>query len=170
MKVMLLRPPARLPVLLPVLFTATWLGGCNVFEQPAQMRGVHLDSAQMQQLVPGTTTRADVTSLIGSPTAHATFDDNTWIYIGEKTRPRIGQVLGEETQNVVVLTFDQNGTLQSVKNLNRKDAKPVQFANRATPSPGSSASILQQLFGNIGRYSPGGLGTGSSSGPGGGPP
>ncbi len=146
------------------------LPGCSVFEQPRQLRGNHIDADQMKELVPGTTTRADVTAVVGSPTAHATFDDNTWLYIGETTRPRVARVLGVESQNVVALTFDQAGVLRGIKTLNEADSRPVDVVDASTPSPGSSASFLQQLFGNIGRFSPGGTLGAGDSGPGGGAP
>ena len=90
--------------------------------------------------------------LIGSPTARATFDDNTWIYISEVTRPRIARVQGVLSQDVVVLSFNDQGVLQEVKRLNQDDAMPVAVVSRTTPSPGTEASFLQQLFGNIGRF------------------
>ena len=100
----------------------------------------------------GTSTRADVTALIGSPTAKATFDDNTWLYVSEVTQPRIGRTLGVLSQNVVVMSFNDQGVLQDVKQLNKDDSVPVSIVARQTPSPGTEASFLQQLFGNIGRF------------------
>ena len=102
--------------------------------------------------MPGTSTRADVTALIGSPTARATFDDNTWLYVSEVTRPRIARTQGVLSQNVVVLSFNDQGVLQDVKQLNQDDSVPVTIVARSTPSPGTEASFLQQLFGNIGRF------------------
>ena len=142
------------------------LPACSVFQQPERLRGIHVDADQLRELVPGTSTRADVTSLIGSPTAHATFDDNTWIYIGEVTRPRIARVQGVESQDVLVMNFDQNGVLRDMHKLTGKDSKPVDVVSRTTPSPGSSASFMQQLLGNVGRYNPG-IGGGALGGTGG---
>ena len=102
--------------------------------------------------MPGTSTRADVTALIGSPTARATFDDNTWLYVSEVTQPRIARTLGVLSQNVVVMSFNDQGVLQDVKQLNQDDSVPVSIVARQTPSPGTEASFLQQLFGNIGRF------------------
>jgi len=116
------------------------------------MRGNRVDADQLKELVPGTSTRTDVTALIGSPTARATFDDNTWIYISEVTRPRIARVQGVLSQDIVVLSFNEQGVLQDVKRLNQEDALPVTVVARTTPSPGTEASFLQQLFGNIGRF------------------
>src|SRR5215475_8513786 len=97
------------------------LGGCSFFEAPPQLRGNHVDADQLKELVPGTSTRADVTALIGSPTARATFDDNTWIYISEVTRPQIARTQGILNQAVVVLNFDDKGVLRDVKQLDKED-------------------------------------------------
>ena len=116
------------------------------------MRGNKVDAEQLKELVPGTSTRADVTALIGSPTAKATFDDNTWMYVSEVTRPRVGRTPGVLSQNVVVLNFDDQGVLRDVKKLGQDESVPVSIVARTTPSPGTEASFLQQLFGNIGRF------------------
>jgi outer membrane protein assembly factor BamE (lipoprotein component of BamABCDE complex) len=128
------------------------LGGCSFFEAKEQLRGNRIDADQLKELVSGTSTRADVTALIGSPTAKATFDDNTWLYVSEITRPRIGRTQGVLSQNVVVMSFNDQGVLQDVKQLNQDDSVPVSIVARQTPSPGTEASFLQQLLGNIGRF------------------
>ncbi len=146
-----------LPLLLALLLTA-----CSVVEAPRQLRGNRVDSDQLKELVPGTSTRADATSLLGSPTAKATFDDNTWIYIGETTRTRVARTPGILQQDVVVLSFDAGGVLRGVKKLNQDDGMDVAVVSRATPSPGSEASFMQQLLGNVGKFSTGGVPGGSS--------
>ena len=106
------------------------LGGCSFFEAKEQLRGNHVDADQLKELVPGTSTRADVTALIGSPTARATFDDNTWLYVSEVTRPRIARTQGVLSQDVVVLSFNDQGVLQDVKQLNQDDSVPVSIVAR----------------------------------------
>jgi outer membrane protein assembly factor BamE (lipoprotein component of BamABCDE complex) len=140
------------------------LGGCSFFEAQPTLRGNRVDADQLKELVPGTSTRADVTALIGTPTARATFDDNTWIYISEMTRPQIARTQGVLSQDVVVLGFNDQGVLQDVKRLNQDDALPVTVVARSTPSPGTEASFLQQLFGNIGRFNALGPNQGAPSG------
>jgi outer membrane protein assembly factor BamE (lipoprotein component of BamABCDE complex) len=61
-------------------------------------------------------------------------------------------------QGVIVLTFDDRGILTGVKKVTQEDAVPVSVATRTTPSPGTEASFMQQLIGNIGRYNPTGSG------------
>ena len=160
--------------LLPALFLLA-LSACSAIDAPHQLRGNRVDADAIKELVPGTSTRADATSLLGSPTAHGTFDDNTWIYISETTRTRVGRLPGVTAQDVTVLTFDQGGVLRDLKRLNQDDSKDVAVVSRATPSPGSEASFMQQLLGNVGKFSTGGVpgsarttpgGSGAVTGPG----
>ena len=139
-----------LPLVLVMLLAA-----CSVIEAPKQLRGNRVTDDQIKELVPGTSTRADATSLLGSPTTKATFDDNTWIYIAETTRSRVGRTPGILQQDVAVLTFDNGGVLRGVKRLNQDDGRDVSIVSRATPSPGSEASFLQQLLGNVGKFNAG---------------
>ena len=67
-------------------------------------------------------------------------------------------------QDVVVLTFDAGGVLRGVKKLSKDDGRDVSVVARATPSPGSEASFLQQLLGNVGKFNTGGGGTGKTPG------
>jgi outer membrane protein assembly factor BamE (lipoprotein component of BamABCDE complex) len=135
-----------------VLVACLVLGGCSFFEAKSQLRGNRVDADQLKELVPGTTTRADVTALIGSPTARATFDDNTWLYVSEVTRPRIARTEGVLSQKVLVLSFNDQGVLQDLKQVNQDEAVPVSIVARSTQTPGPEASFLQQLLGNIGRF------------------
>jgi outer membrane protein assembly factor BamE (lipoprotein component of BamABCDE complex) len=146
------------------LIACLLLSSCAWLMPPPQLRGNKVDSESLKELVPGTSTKSDVTAIIGSPTARDSFDDNTWLYISEVTQERIGRTLGELQQNVVVVSFDDKGLLTTVHKLDKADALPVQVIARTTPSPGTEASFMQQLLGNIGRFNP--AGAGPTGGPG----
>jgi outer membrane protein assembly factor BamE (lipoprotein component of BamABCDE complex) len=159
---------------LAALLVATALAGCSppgFISFPPQVRGNQVDDRVLAQLVPGTSTRADVTAALGSPTMHATFDDNTWLYISEVTKPLIGGTNAVLDQKVVVLTFDQQGILRGVAGKTQKDSVPVSVASATTPSPGREMSFWQQLLGNVGKFTPAQAmpGAGAPGGPGGPP-
>jgi outer membrane protein assembly factor BamE (lipoprotein component of BamABCDE complex) len=155
--------PRRLRTTIALLLCLS-MTGCGWLLPPPQTRGNKVDVEQLKELVPGTSSKADVTALVGSPTQKATFDENSWLYITETTRPRIGRTLGVLDQAVVVLTFDDRGILTNVKTYGRNDAIPVSVASRTTPSPGTEASFMQQLLGNIGKFNPAGGGGGFTPG------
>lgn len=159
---------------MPLLLLCAWLSGCSYapafMSFPPQVRGNKVDSDALAQLVPGTSTRGDVTAALGSPSAHASFDDNTWIYIGEVTKPVIAGTTSVSDQQVYVLNFDQQGVLKGIDHKTQKDSEEVDVVARTTPSPGNSATFLQQLLGNVGKFSPtspiGSGGQGSATNPG----
>ena len=152
------------PAWLPAFLLLAALPACSVVETPRTQRGNRVDPDQLKELVVGTSTKADVSSLLGSPTARASFDDNRWLYISETTNVRIGRTPGVLEQNVVALNFDDGGVLRGVKTLGQDDGRDIAVSSRATPSPGSEASFMQQLLGNIGKFSTGGPGGGATPG------
>ncbi|MGA9867092.1 MAG: outer membrane protein assembly factor BamE [Acetobacteraceae bacterium] len=152
-----------------VLLGGYLLGGCGLLGPAPLPRGDRVDADQLKQLVPGVSTQADATALLGSPTAKATFDPNTWLYIGQMTQPVIGGTLSVLSQNVVELRFDDRGVLRGVQALDKANGFPVTVVARTTPSPGTEASMLQQLFGNVGRFTPGGVNVGPTAPAGGSP-
>ena len=140
------------------------VSGCSWLLPPPQTRGNKVEAEQLKQLIPGISTKADVVALIGSPTQKTAFDENTWLYITETTRARLGQTLGVLDQSVVVVTFDDRGVLQGTKSISKDDSIPVEVEAKTTPSPGTEASFMQQLLGNIGRFNALGAGNGQTAG------
>src|SRR5687767_11466940 len=58
------------------------LGACT---GRVDTRGNLADPEVVSQITPGESTRGTVEDLLGSPTTVATFNDQTWYYIGRKT-------------------------------------------------------------------------------------
>ena len=152
----------RIQKLLSLVICGVCLGGCAVVRSPTQARGHKVEDDLLKELVPGTSTRADVTALLGSPTARATFDDSTWIYVASVTRTRVGRLPAVDSQDVTVMSFTPAGVLQNIRRLNQEDAVPVDVVTRTTPTPGNEVTFLQELLGNVGRLNPGGLGRGGA--------
>ncbi|NLI26646.1 MAG: outer membrane protein assembly factor BamE [Acetobacter sp.] len=128
--------------------------GCSLFSPTPMDRGSLIEPADYKQLQPGTSNRADVLDLLGSPTTKATFDDNTWIYISMVTVPTPVSFPDVIKQQVIVLNFDPAGTLQSMRELRLKDGKNVTMSSDTTPTPGTKINIMQEILGNVGRYNP----------------
>jgi outer membrane protein assembly factor BamE (lipoprotein component of BamABCDE complex) len=128
--------------------------GAGLFDSPRQFRGHTVDDEQLTQIVAGVTSRGDVEALLGSPSATGTFDANEWFYIGGVTRQRPVQTMRLIEQRVVMVRFNQAGTVQEVRRLGPEDGRQIQVVERVTPSPGTERSFMQQLFGNIGRVGP----------------
>lgn len=126
------------------------LGGC---ENTVDLRGFAATPGSVEKLEVGAQSREDVVRLIGSPSAVATFNPNVWYYISETqeywayTKPRI------TSQKVMQVTFNESGRIDAIKNYDLKDAQDIQMVARITPTSGRELTILEQVLGNVGRFS-----------------
>lgn len=118
----------------------------------ADNRGHMVDPVDLSQLTPGVSTANDVTAVLGSPTTVGTFDDNNWYYIGQRIE-RLAFFEPEVTERrVVVVRFAENGTLQTIEELNAEDGLDVEMVSRETPTRGREIGFFEQMFGNLGRF------------------
>ena len=131
------------------------LAGCSVFQAPTIQRGNRVTEDQLAEITPGVQTRQDVQALLGSPTQSSTFGDPVWYYISSRTRTRPGRELSVTDQQTVVIDFDSRGVVTRTRILGEEDGKSVAMVARETPTPGNDRTLLQALFGNIGRIGPG---------------
>ena len=131
------------------------LAGCALFGAPEEPRGNRAEPELLREIRPGVSSRADVTALLGSPSATATFDAREWYYISANTHLRPGRLPGIDNQRVVVVRFDERGIVQGIDEKGEADMRNVAVVERTTPVPGNDRSVLQALFGNIGRFGPG---------------
>ena len=131
------------------------LAGCGLFRAPEELRGNRADPEMLREITPGVSSRADVTAVLGSPTATATFDAREWYYISANTHLRPGRLPGIDNQRVVVVRFDESGIVRGIEEKGPSEMRNVPVVERTTPVPGNERSVLQALFGNIGRFGPG---------------
>jgi outer membrane protein assembly factor BamE (lipoprotein component of BamABCDE complex) len=145
--------PARLTI--PFLFTALLaLPGCAIFSDSPHYRGVAVSPHDLAELTPGLSQQADVQAVLGPPTFTPQYNANDWVYVAQVTKMRIGQTEGVKSQNVVVLAFNESGTLQSVTQKTLKDSLGVAMDGSETPVPGGKPGFFQQLIGGVGSYNP----------------
>lgn len=115
-------------------------------------RGNLVDPDELSAVTIGKSTKEDVRTAIGSPTDTGTLDDNTWYYIGQQTE-RLGFRREEVTgRRVLVVAFDEAGVVKSITPLDNQ-GREVAMNEDATPTSGHNLTIIQQLFGNVGRFS-----------------
>lgn len=165
------RPPrsvnACLARRLAPLALVVLLGGCGWVTDtlgPAPVeRGNRVDAERLGQITPGVQTRNDVEALLGSPTARGTFDEDNWYYISARTRLQPARFLEVEDRRVVAISFNRQGVVSGIRELGAADGREVSVVRRETPVPGNDRSLLQALFGNLGR--PGMSGAGGPANP-----
>jgi outer membrane protein assembly factor BamE (lipoprotein component of BamABCDE complex) len=115
-----------------------------------------LTDREVAQIQEGVSTAEEIRQRFGTPTATATFDQDVWYYIGQRTEqtaffePEITQ------RRVLRLEFDETGRVTDIQERTLEDGVQFAFVDRETPTLGRQLGLLEQLFGNLGRFNQGG--------------
>lgn len=98
--------------------------------------------------------RDQIAALLGTPSTTAMFGkQETWYYIGKRTetlaffKPKLLE------RKILVIGFDDNGVVQTIGSYDASDGKPVTLVERVTPTKGKELGVLEQIIGNVGRFS-----------------
>lgn len=140
----------RLLFILPVL--ALFLGACTPVQQ---VHGYIPNEDELAALKPGKFIKRQVAEKLGSPTAKSTFPEmegETWYYITRRTERLtfFDEKLIEQT--VVAIDFDDKGILKDIRRYTSENGRDIKPVDRKTPTRGKELTILEQLFGNFGRF------------------
>jgi outer membrane protein assembly factor BamE (lipoprotein component of BamABCDE complex) len=142
-----------LRLLLLASTAALMLGAC---EPSVDQRGHVATPGTIEKLQPGQQTRNDVLTLLGSPSTTATFDDETWYYISQRVETTAFLAPDVKDQQVMALKFDKAGVLKDMSTYTLKDGRAIEMVDRKTPTAGKELTIIEQVFGNVGRFGGGG--------------
>jgi outer membrane protein assembly factor BamE (lipoprotein component of BamABCDE complex) len=135
-----------------VLASAVALAACSA---RIDQRGNLLDPDAVLAVKPGVQTKDQVAQLLGTPSTVATFSDKTWYYISKRTETTAFFPSDITDQQVLVIKFDAADIVEKVQIYGMDDAYEIEPVSRTTPTYGQKLTILQQLFGNIGRFTKG---------------
>ncbi len=115
-------------------------------------RGNLPDGEALARIKIGEVSKMEVQEVLGSPSSVAAFNDNEWYYISKRTetvafyRPKVVE------SKILVLRFDRAGVLKEMETLDQSDSRDVDLVKRETATAGNEITVLQQLFGNFGRF------------------
>ncbi|WP_415811184.1 outer membrane protein assembly factor BamE [Litorimonas haliclonae] len=144
------------------------LTACNPI---LRTHGYVATEAKPQAVNPETDTKASVLARLGNPSIKSTFDEDLdediWFYMNSVRqryaylRPKI------EDRSITAITFDLDGQVTQVAEYGIEDGQYVDYVSRKTPTRGRELSVLEQIFGTIGRIPTDRLGGGNQDIPGG---
>ena len=117
-------------------------------------RGNKPDEDQVVQINPGVDDKNRVAELIGTPSTISTFDDRTWYYISKRTETTAFFDPDVKDQEVLAVNFNEDGIVESMRLYGQEDGRTIAYVDRITPTEGKELTIIQQLFGNLGRFNP----------------
>lgn len=109
-----------------------------------------LTEADLAQVNQGMS-KQQVQYLLGTPDTTATYTGDVYYYISSKMETTAFLSPKEVDRRVVAVYFaPQIDTVTRVAHYGLQDGKVIDFISRETPSHGQEASLLKQLFRNLG--------------------
>ncbi len=137
------------------IFVAALLGlSVSACASTVVTRGNMTDPEALTMIKAGATSRDQVVSLLGTPTSVGTFDQNIWYYIGQKTEKIAFFKPSVMERRVVVIHFnDDTGLVSDIKQMDASQGQDVEMVERTTPTNGREIGFLEQMVGNLGRFS-----------------
>lgn len=103
-------------------------------------------------------TTKDLLDTIGAPQVKTMYGDNVWIYFGADENYR-GPLAPTFTDETVLLVWVRGNKVLKTKILHDDDLPDVKIAQGETEIPAAiELNAIEELFNNIGRFSPAGLG------------
>ncbi|MBO7508778.1 MAG: hypothetical protein J6T57_00685 [Alphaproteobacteria bacterium] len=103
-------------------------------------------------------TTAQLENLIGAPQAKTIYGDTVWIYFGENENYRGPLPLMYDNKTVLLVWVNGNRVVRT-QILHDDDLPDVTIDSDETKIPAAiELNAMQELFNNVGRFSPAGLG------------
>ncbi len=158
---MLIRPLHR--VAAAGLLGAAVLSACSPIKRT---HGYTPRAEELQSVRTGLDNRETVLKKLGRPSSIGTFDSTEWYYISQQTEAVAFYAPEIVDRTVVTISFDERGAVQEIGRYGLEDGKIIDLVRRTTPTAGRRLTILQQIFGNIGRFNSDTIGGGSGDVPG----
>lgn len=134
------------------LATAILLSSCTSY---VDYRGYLPRQADLERVQVGMA-KTEVEALLGSPSTTATvnYAGDSYYYISSVVEERGFLDPVETDRKVFAVRFDQTDRVQSFANYGLEDGQIIDFNSRKTPTRGREYTILQQIFGNLGNFTP----------------
>lgn len=131
-------------------FLTTILVSCS---KQTYTNGYFYDKAKAEKNISANkTNESEVIKILGTPTAVSNFGDRTFFYIGRKYEKESFLNPNLKEQSLISIAFNQNHIVKNIKYLNAANSREVVYETAETPFQGNSMSVLEQLFGNIGKF------------------
>src|SRR5215467_10449259 len=134
-----------------------------------EQRGNLPNPDKLSEIHAGSTTKDEVTKILGTPSSVSVFNnDKSWYYISRRTAQTAFFQPDVLDQQVYIVSFDDQGVVKTVDHRVLEDGKEITPVARATPAPGRELSFLEQVIGNLGKFNSAGGASSGSNGSGGG--
>ena len=143
MHIIFLRP--KLVFLLNLMILA------SACEAITTTHGRLIEPAELDRLELGVTTQAETITILGPPSFEGAFNSGRLYYNNQKMAKRVGGETLTIERELIIFIFDDSNRLQSIEIRDKTSDKKIVKLESKTPTPGETATIVDQIFSNLRR-------------------
>lgn len=147
-----MQQPAGVVKLALALALALGMSACSPIYRN---HGYAPSEADLSEIVVGIDTRDAVAELVGPPATSGVLRDDAWYYVSSRWKTVAYRAPELVDRQVVAVTFDDDGTVQSVDRYTMEDGRVIALNRRVTDDNLAGISFIRQLLGNIGNFDAG---------------
>jgi outer membrane protein assembly factor BamE (lipoprotein component of BamABCDE complex) len=130
-----------------------FIPGCNPW---IVNHGYNFDQVNLDKIQVNVDNKQKVQEMLGSPSSVSCFNktqnvNDVWYYVGKKAKyvsVHNPDILEEQ---VVSITFDQQGIVRSIDSHKGEKNQKIEFCKDKTDTTGYESGALREVFGNFGR-------------------
>ena len=138
----------RLRMALVAMIAAIALAGCESTIAP---HGHSIDSIELDQIVPGQTTRADVRAVLGTPSFEGAFDSGKIYYLSEVMIEPPGGRKRLSARTMIVIALDEAGVVTEIEVRDETSGNRIAYLDEKSPTPGDNFGVTEQIFSTLRR-------------------
>lgn len=139
------------------VISSLFVGLCACTFQTKHRGYVFPDNLESE--IKGIKTTAQLQDKLGSPQVKTVYGSPIWIYYSADENYHGPVPLTYDNKTALLVWTDDSGNIKQTKILHDNDLSNVKIAKGETETPAAiELNALQELFNNIGRFSPAGLG------------
>lgn len=97
----------------------------------------------------------DVFTILGSPSAKASFGEPIWYYIYTVNETKAFLHPEVTKEQVTAIHFNDSDIVANIERYSLENGRKIAFADEITPTEGKDMGVVGQLIGNIGRFNGG---------------
>ena len=110
-----------------------------------------IEPAELDRLELGETTQEETIAILGPPSFEGAFNSGRLYYNNQKMAKRVGGETLTIERELMILIFDSNNRLQGIEIRDKTSDKKIVKLESKTPTPGSTLTIVDQIFSNLRR-------------------
>ena len=138
----------RLRMALVAMIAAIALAGCESTIAP---HGHSIDSIELDQIMPGQTTRADVRAVLGKPSFEGAFGSGKIYYLSEVMIEPPGGRKRLSARTMIVIALDEAGVVTEIEVRDETSGNRIAYLDEKSPTPGDNFGVAEQIFSTLRR-------------------